>query len=415
MWDGSSGPKTASANDRFMTQIQSYIFYKILRAFLMVFGALTMTVWLTQALRQFDLVSAMGQTIITFFQITLLLLPSLTTVTAPIALMLAVIFTFNAMNQGSELVVINAAGTKQWWMLKPVLLAALAVAAFMSTMTLWMSPLSLQLWRELKSEINGNLVTSILREGEFIKIENGLYFQLRQRMPDGTLRGIFLSDNRDDDEAVDYIAERGAVLDSPLGIFLVMSDGTIQTRKESDSSLSVIQFTSYAFDLSSFSSPSKAPVLLPNERPTGYLFNPDPDDRLYQKQPSKYVSELHARFTTPINAFVFAIIPLLFLSQAETARQKRSATIALAAVSALGLAAFEFVLSIAARDQGLTPIAMYVVPIAAIIGSAVLILMGVQPRAPDFLIVYSEKIADGFRGIFRRRRTPAPVAPGGTS
>ena len=110
--------------------------------------------------------------------------------------------------------------------LKPVLLASLAVTVFMAAMTLWMSPLSLRLWRELRSEVNGNLLTSILREGEFVKIENGLFFQLRQRMPDGTLRGIFLSDSREDEESVDYIAERGAVLDSPLGIFLVMSDGT---------------------------------------------------------------------------------------------------------------------------------------------------------------------------------------------
>jgi lipopolysaccharide export system permease protein len=402
-----------------MTQIERYIFDKIVRAFFMGFAALTITVWLTQALRQFDLVSAMGQTVVTFFKITLLLLPSLTTVTAPIALMLAVIYTFNSMNQGSELVVINAAGTKQWWLLKPVLLAGLIVTVFMATMSLWMSPLSLRLWRELRSEVNGNLLTSILREGEFVKIENGLYFQLRQRMPDGTLRGIFLTDSRDDEETVDYLAERGAVLDSPAGMFLVMSDGTIQSRKEAkpeedtDTSLSIIQFSSYAFDLSSFSSPSKAPVFLPNERPTPYLFNPDPDDRLFQKQPGKFTAEIHARFTMPINALVFAVIPLLFLSQAETVRQKRSATIALAATSALALAALEFTLGIAARDQVLSPIFMYLVPIAAIIASCVLILFGVQPRAPDFVIVYSERIADGFRGILRRRRPPA-VAPGST-
>jgi len=248
-----------------MTQIENYILLKIVRAFLLSFAALTMTVWLTQALRQFDLVSAMGQTIVTFFQITLLLLPSLTTVTAPIALLLAVIFTFNSMNQGSELVVINAAGVKQWWLLKPVLIAALGVFVFMATMTLYLSPLSLRLWRELRSEVNGNLVTSILREGEFIKVEDELFFQLRERRPDGTLRGIFLSDSREDEETVDYIAERGAVLDSPLGIFLVLSDGTIQTRKEEDSSLSIIQFTSYAFDLSTFSSPSKAPAFMPKK------------------------------------------------------------------------------------------------------------------------------------------------------
>lgn len=390
-----------------MTQIETYILQKVGRAFFMIFAALTVTVWLTQALRQFDLVSAMGQTIVTFFKITLLLLPSLTTVTAPIALMLAVIFTFNSMNQGSELVVINAAGTRQWWLLKPVLLAALAVFVFMATMTLWMSPLSLRIWRELRSEVNGNLVTSILREGEFVRIESGLYFQLRQRLPDGTLRGIFLSDSRDSDESIDYIAERGAVLDSPLGIFLVMSDGTIQTRKESDASLSIIQFSSYAFDLSTFSARSKVPAFMPNERPTGYLLDPPSDDRAFQRQPGKYWAELHARFTTPINAFVFAVIPLLFLAQAETVRQKRSATIALAAVSALALAAFEFVLGIAARDEVLTPVAMYVVPLAAVVVSAVLILFGIQPKAPDAFIVYAEKVADGFRGLFRRRRTAA--------
>ncbi len=114
-----------------MAQIQLYIFQKIARAFFMAFIALTATVWLTQALRQFDLVSAQGQTIVTFFKITVLLLPSLMTVTAPIALMLSVIFTFNSMNQGSELVVINAAGTKQWWLLKPVLIIGVAVTIFM--------------------------------------------------------------------------------------------------------------------------------------------------------------------------------------------------------------------------------------------------------------------------------------------
>lgn len=396
-----------------MTQIERYIFAKVARAFLMAFAALTMTVWLTQALRQFDLVSAMGQTIVTFFKITLLLLPSLMTVTAPIALMLAIIYTFNSMNQGSELVVINAAGTKQWWLLKPVLIAGLAVTVFMASMTLWMSPLSLRLWRELRSEVNGNLLTSILREGEFVKIENGLYFQLRQRMADGTLRGIFMSDSRDQEEAVDYIAERGAVLDSPAGIFLVMSDGTIQTRKESDSSLSIIQFSSYAFDLSSFSSPSKAPVFMPNERPTPYLFSPDPDDRLFQKQPGRYAAEIHARFTTPINALVFALLPLLFLSQAETHRQSRSATIALAATSAIALAAFEFVLGIAARDQVLSPVFMYLVPLAAIAASCALILFGIQPKPPEIVLIYAEKFAAFFRSIFRRRRTTA-VAEGST-
>jgi lipopolysaccharide export system permease protein len=93
-----------------MKLIELYVLKKMARAFLLILVALASTVWLTQALREFDLVSAMGQTIVTFLQITLLLLPALTTVVSPVALLIGVIYTFRMLNDGSELVVINASG-----------------------------------------------------------------------------------------------------------------------------------------------------------------------------------------------------------------------------------------------------------------------------------------------------------------
>ena len=67
-----------------------------------------------------------------------------------------------------------------------------------------------------------------------------------------------------------------------------------------------------------------------------------------------------------------------------------------------------------ARDQVLPPIVMYLVPIGAIVASCVLILLGIQPKAPDFLVAYGEKFAEGLRGIFRRRRPATQVASGST-
>ena len=49
-----------------MSLIERYIFQRMLRAFLLTFVALRAMVWLSQALRQFDLVTANGQTIVTF-------------------------------------------------------------------------------------------------------------------------------------------------------------------------------------------------------------------------------------------------------------------------------------------------------------------------------------------------------------
>src|SRR5438132_8090819 len=70
-----AGAAARAATRGVMRLIESYIFARMLRAFVLTLVVLSATVWLSQALREFDLVSAMGQTIATFFQITLLLLP----------------------------------------------------------------------------------------------------------------------------------------------------------------------------------------------------------------------------------------------------------------------------------------------------------------------------------------------------
>ena len=142
-----------------MRLIESYIFTRMLRAFVLTLVVLSATVWLSQALREFDLVSAMGQTIVTFLQITLLLLPALATVVSPVAILIGVIYTFRTLNDGSELVVINAAGTPQSAVLKPVLLVGLIGAIVMASMTLYFAPLSLRVWRTLITDVRGNIIT----------------------------------------------------------------------------------------------------------------------------------------------------------------------------------------------------------------------------------------------------------------
>src|SRR6202521_2617873 len=342
-----------------MRLIESYIFSRMLRAFVLTLVVLAATVWLSQALREFDLVSAMGQTLTTFLQITLLLLPAMATVVSPVAILIGVIYTFRTLNDGSELVGINAAGAPQGAVLKPVILVGLIGAIIMASMTLYLAPLSLRIWRILITDVRGNIITTILREGEFMSLAPGLTFHLRRRAPDGTLEGIFMSDSRDPEATVNYLAERGAVLDNPLGVFLVMKNGTIQkTSKKDKASNSIIEFTSYAYDLSSFSAQSATPPFTPQERTTAYLINPDPKDRFYQQSPGKLRSELHYRLTAPLNAIVFAILPLIFLGQAETTRQQRSATIGIAVASVVGFGAAQFVLTGAAEDHLIAAIAL---------------------------------------------------------
>ncbi|HUO53625.1 MAG TPA: LptF/LptG family permease, partial [Rhodoblastus sp.] len=78
-----------------MILIERYIFKIAASAFLVALSVLTAVIWLTQAMRDFDLMTTKGQSLIVFFHITGLIIPSLLMVISPIALFIAVLFALN--------------------------------------------------------------------------------------------------------------------------------------------------------------------------------------------------------------------------------------------------------------------------------------------------------------------------------
>jgi lipopolysaccharide export system permease protein len=385
-----------------MKLIESYIFRRMLNAFLLTLVTLSTTVWMTQALRAFDLVTGQGQSVGTFFRITVLLLPGLATIVSPIAMLIAVIYTFDSLNLDSELVVINASGASQKTLLKPVFIMGLIGALFLAMMTLYFTPLSLRLWRTLITDVRADIVTTILKEGEFMKISEGLTFHLRQRAPDGTLEGIFVSDDSSPENTVTYLAENGIILDNPLGTFLIMRDGTIQRRNKSDGAISMIEFSSYAFDLSTFASRANVPAFRPAERTTTYLMNPSPEDRYYQRHPEQFTAEFHNRLSAPLYAFIFAILPLAYIGQAESTRNGRGLTIATAVMVAVLIRIFGYYLGSVAETYSFVIPLLYLLPVAATVVAMVLVLRGIQLRVPEKVIMLAESFGERLVGLVRR-------------
>jgi lipopolysaccharide export system permease protein len=391
-----------------MKLLETYIFKRMVGAFILSLVTLSMTVWMTQALREFDLVTGQGQSIGTFFKLTLLLLPGLVTIVSPIALLIGVIYTFTLLNNDSELVVINASGAPQKTLLKPVLVLGLVAAIFTATMTLYFTPLSLRLWRTMITEVRAGIVTTILREGSFMKISEGLTFHLRSRRPDGTLEGIFVSDDSSPDSTVTYLAENGIILDNPVGTFLIMRDGTIQRRNKTDGAISMIEFTSYAFDLSTFASRSgKVRPFKPSERETTYLISPSPEDRQYQRYPESFAAELHNRLSAPLYAFVFAIIPLAYMSQAQSTRNGRGYIVAAAVGLAFVIRMLGYYLGTIAEFNSFVIPLLYLLPIGVTVAASILILRGGQLSVSERAVMFFEAIFERIGGLVRPPARPA--------
>src|ERR1700674_5532096 len=161
--------------------IDRYIFRTILGAFLLILFNLTAVIWITQILRQVDLITSQGQTILTFLRITSLLIPILMLVIAPIASVIAICYALIKLNGDSELVVMNASGIPPRRIFRPILLASVVVAVFVAYIGADLAPRLQRIMNREIARVRTDVVSNIVRPGTFTPVERGLIFHIRER------------------------------------------------------------------------------------------------------------------------------------------------------------------------------------------------------------------------------------------
>jgi lipopolysaccharide export system permease protein len=305
-----------------MKVLDRYVFRRLLGALAIALPALTVSIWLTQALSDINLITDRGQSFVVFLEAAVLRLPSLLPLILPITMLVVVISTVNWLNSDSELVSVEASGASRTVLLRPILMLALPVALLSAACSLYLAPAAERAGASLIEEINANVITSLIRPGQFQNLSDDVVMQAAAIHPDGTLEGLFVFD-RQDNETVAYIAEAGALVDNDRGQFLLMQNGVIQRRPAGADAVSTIQFRSYAFDLSTLGPQSAAGGLRPNQRPVDYLLKPDPSDPIFQENPYRYTAELHNRIALPLYVVALSLLPLPLLGSARNARESR--------------------------------------------------------------------------------------------
>lgn len=299
--------------------------YIMRRAFVLFMGALAWTltiVWTTQVLARIDLVTDSGQSALTFFEVASLILPSIIPIVVPFALVVGVAQTLSVMNSDSELVVINASGASRMTVVRPILILAVCASIFSLAVDNGVDPYARQRNRELVASARADLLSLVIQEGTFRKVEDGLFVQIGERLPDNRLGSIFVADSRQEGIDLVYYAKSGSLVDKGAEKVLLMTDGVVN-RKTPEGDISIIHFASYAFDLSAFAAAASEAILLPKDRTTSYLLNPDPNDPIYKDKPAAFRAELSQRFSDWIYPFAFALIALAVAGDARSHREAR--------------------------------------------------------------------------------------------
>jgi lipopolysaccharide export system permease protein len=369
-----------------MGSIGRYMFRGTMAAFVITLVSLTVVMWFTQAIREFDLITSQRQTLFVFIGITGLLIPLLVMMIAPISLVLATAHTINKLSSDSEIIVMNAAGVSPWPLVRPFLAAALVVSILVALIAVYVSPWSLRELRDWATQVRADILTNIVQPGRFTTVGGNLTFHIADRRPNGLLLGIFLDDRRDPKEHATYLAEQGEIVKNDTGSFLVLEKGSVQRLEAGQHDPRIVTFDRYAFDLSKFGvGPQTGAGVTYNtrEKYVWELIWPPANDALFVAQPGEYRSELHDRLATPLYPFAFVVLAYAFLGPPQTTRQSRTLSLLslTGAVALLRLIGFLSVIIGAHAPAALT--AQYVALIGSIVVGAWLIARGqaIEPAA----------------------------------
>lgn len=346
-----------------MSLIERYVFRSALTAFLAALTGLTGVIWITQVMRDFNLLTTKGQSLIIFFTATGLVIPSLVMLIAPVALFAAVIFSLNKLNGDSELIVMSAAGISPRKLFRPYLLLMILVGLLVAFITLWAMPASFAELRNLLMKVRADFLTRVVREGEFTTLDRGFVFHYRERSPSGGLLGIFMQDRRDPEHLNTYIAESGITVQTEQQNYLVLEKGSIQRQSTDSRDPVMVVFDRYAIDLAQFGSDGAGAPLKPRERSTMALLYPDPSDAYAARSAGAMRAELHDRFVNPLYALTFGMIAFAALARPRTTRQGRGVAIAGAIAIMLGMRVLGFGLSALVGQTAWMVWALYALPV----------------------------------------------------
>lgn len=353
-----------------MKLAENYVFRTARGAFLASLVALTAVIWITQALKEFDLLTTKGQSLLTFLDLTALLIPSLVAIIAPVALFIAVLYSLNKLNSDSELIVMSAAGLSPIRLLRPFAVLTFMTVLLVSAMSISVMPWSFREIRALIVKVRADFLTHVVREGTFTTLDDGFVFHYRDRGPDGSLRGILMEDRRDPEHITTYVAEDGQTFQAEDNNYLVLTKGSVQRHQPDTRDAAMVVFDRYAIDLAQFGSEADNAPLKPRERSTSDLLSANPADPYVKSQEGRFRAELHDRFVGPLYALSFAMIAFAALGQARTTRQGRGTAILVAVIAALVVRVAGFGASTLVVKSSAYTVLDYLVPLLGVAGGA---------------------------------------------
>lgn len=310
-----------------MKILNRYIAKQIFIGFLLVSLSLLAMLWLTQSLRFVEMVTRQGLPVYLFAEMTSLLMPRIFNVLSPIAAFVAVLFVYNRMINDRELVAMQAAGISPWNSATAAFLIGIILTIFNIYVMNWGIPQAERTFRDLEWRVKNNMTQMMFREGEFTTLKNGITVFIDKHEDDGSVSGIFVSDESKPDKKITLTAEKGRLLQAETGPRILFINGVRQEMDKKTFKFNSLTFTRYSAEFNTSKSSKKKDQTV-REKNIFELLNSGNDASLSLSEKRKNIVEGNRRIIYPWYNLLFALFACVGLLVSSFNRRGQTRVIA---------------------------------------------------------------------------------------
>ena len=239
--------------------------------FLIMCMTVGLIVWTLQAVNYFDFVTQDGHGLKTYFSYIILNFPKIIHRIIPFIFFITLFYILTDYEVRNELLIYWTIGISKINFANKIILLSLILATIQICIGGFFSPFTQYKGREYLKNSNIDFFTSLIKEGKFINVVEGLTIFIDKKNQNGTYTNIFLDDSSKADSKFIF-AKEGFLIDNKRQKIFRLFNGKVINKEEKNTDITEFKFDELDINLSDYSTST---ILVPKiqELTSKDLFN----------------------------------------------------------------------------------------------------------------------------------------------
>ena len=349
-----------------MHTLDRYIFRQLIVPVLGAVAALTAIALLSQSLTYVELVVERGQSAWTFIKVTLLSMPQLGGLIFPIALFVGTLVALTRLQGEHEFTACYASGVSLFKLASPVIRIGVYFALISLASNLFLQPVTARIMRSELFNIKNDLISTLIKEGDFSTSATGLTIYVQKIDQNGLLRQLFIRTPSKTGHDMTYAAKEGRIEKVDGSSILIMRQGSNQ---QIDSNGQIVHYTwdETQVDITPYFQSDDYLQFKEGDDYMHELFFPNRIKGPAQVSDGKLIAEAHSRMSGPLFCIAFVLLALVSVLGGRFSRNGYAGRIGVAAAIAAAIRIIGVVVQTAAQSVMVLNILQYLVPLIPIL------------------------------------------------